>query len=123
MDNKTSWVKRADFAALCAWLIASLFMATTALLWFGQDFRSYYAAARVLLAGGNPYNFHELAPALLAATGQVGNYAYYNPPWFAWFVAPIALLPFEPARAIWMLFNWALWLLGLWPGSRGDMSK
>jgi hypothetical protein len=107
-----------DFAALCTWLTASVAMAGTSLILYGQDFRGYYAAARVLLSGGNPYDYGQLAPILLEATGHVGNNPYYYAPWFAWLVTPFAALPFEPARAAWMLFNLLVWCAALWQLSR-----
>lgn len=82
--------------------------------WFGQDFRGYYAAARVLLIGGNPYDYKQLVPILLDVTGRIGNNPYYYPPWFAWFITPIALLPYEISRGIWMIFNLGIWVVGLW---------
>jgi len=81
--------------------------------WFGQDFRGYYAAARVLLIGGNPYDYKQLVPILLDVTGRIGNNPYYYPPWFAWFITPIALLPYEISRGIWMIFNLVIWVVGL----------
>ena len=48
--------KLADFTALSLWIVTSLVMAALTFLEYGQDFRGYYAAARVLLDGGNPYD-------------------------------------------------------------------
>jgi hypothetical protein len=110
--------KLINFAALCAWLVSSFLMAISSLIWFGQDFRGYYAAARVLLIGGNPYDYEQLVPILLNVTGRIGNNPYYYPPWFAWFITPLAWLPFEIARVIWMLFNLSIWIVGLWQLSR-----
>ncbi len=103
-----------DFAALCLWLISSLGMAITSFILFRQDFRGYYAAARVLLAGGNPYDYNQLAPILLQVTGRIGNNPYYYPPWFAWFFVPLAELPYGFASILWMAFNWVVWLYSLW---------
>ena len=114
MENKTRLIKRLNFAALCAYLFASIFMATISVLRYGQDFRGFYAAARVVIAGGNPYDYHILAPILLAITGRIGNNPYYYAPWFAWFIIPFAWLPFNIARIFWMLFNFALWNFSLW---------
>jgi hypothetical protein len=105
--------KLADFAALCAWLIASITMAVIAYAQFGQDFRGYFAAAKVLLAGGNPYDYYQVAPVLMEATGRVGNNPFYYPLWFGWTITPLSLVPFQIARAIWMGINLALWILGL----------
>ena len=106
MNEKKTWSNRSNFAALAAWIIASIFMAITAYLWDGQDFRGYYAAAKVLLLRGNPYDYQHVSQVLLDVTGRMGNNPFYHPPWFAWFMTPFALLPYEIARCIWMVFNW-----------------
>ena len=103
-----------DFAALSAWVLASGFMVIVSFLLFGEDFRGYYAAARVLLQGGNPYDYAQVSPILLEATGRMGNNPYYYPPWFAWLFTPIAWLPYGIARALWAFCNLILWLVGLW---------
>lgn len=105
--------KLLDFAALCLWLILSAAMAFYVFVQFGQDFRGYYAAARVLLEGGNPYDYNQVARVLVDVTGRAGNNPFYYPLWFGWFMTPLSLLPFQTARAIWMVFNWILWLFGL----------
>src|SRR5512134_2043160 len=99
-----------DFAALCLWLIASAAMAAYVFIQFGQDFRGYYAAGRVLLERGNPYDYTQVARVLVDVTGQAGNNPFYYPLWFGWFMTPLSLLPFELARAFWMVINVALWL-------------
>ena len=114
MDKKAIFIKQLNFAAFSAWLISSIIMAVTALLLFGQDFRGYYAAACVVLAGGNPYDYHTLAPVLLKTTGAMGNNPYYYAPFFAWFIIPFAWIPFNIARSLWMLFNLVLWNFSLW---------
>jgi|GEM_PF-921022 len=106
--------KLKDFTALCLWLISSVGMAINSFILYRQDFRGYYAAARVLLAGGNPYDYNQLAPILLQVTGRMGNNPYYYPPWFAWFFTPLALLPYGLASILWMAFNWVIWLYSLW---------
>jgi len=103
----------ADFASLCAWLITSVTMAFIAYSQFGQDFRGYYAAAHVLLEGGNPYDYSQVAPVLMEATGRIGNNPFYYPLWFGWFISPLALMPFQIARAMWMVINLAAWIFGL----------
>lgn len=118
MDNMaktdtTRLEKLADFAALCAWLIVSVSMAVIAYAQFGQDFRGYYAAARVLLEGGNPYDYFQVAPVLLETTGRVGNNPFYYPLWFGWSVAPLTLMSYQAARAVWMAFNLVIWIVGL----------
>jgi len=110
---KSNRERLADFAALCAWIITSMTMAGTAYAWYGQDFRGYYAAARVLLEGGNPYDYSLVASVLLEVTGRAGNNPFYYPLWFGWFVTPLAWMPFQVARAVWMIFNWSVWTMGL----------
>lgn len=112
--DKTRWTKRFDFSMLSAWLVLSLIVAFIAFVWFGLDFRGYYAAARVLVAGGNPYDYRLVAQVLLDVTGEMGNNPYYYPPWFAWLFIPLAYLPFQIARMVWMTFNVILWNIGLW---------
>jgi hypothetical protein len=102
-----------DFAALCFWILASIAFAVYLFIAFGQDFRGYYAAARVLLERGNPYEYARVARVLIDVTGRAGNNPFYYPLWFGWFFTPFSLLPFPTARAVWMLCNWALWILGL----------
>ena len=102
-----------NFTALCLWLITSVTMAVFAFLQYGQDFRGYYAAGRVLLERGNPYDYAQVARVLVEVTGRAGNNPFYYPLWFGWFIAPLSLLPFQAARAFWMLLNLALWLVGL----------
>src|SRR5512138_2432683 len=105
--------KLLDFTALCLWVTGSIAMAAYVFIQFGQDFRGYYAAARVLLARGNPYDYSLVARVLMDVTGRAGNNPFYYPLWFGWFIAPLSLLRFQTARLIWMLINLGLWLLGL----------
>jgi len=114
LKNSTIFTRRLNFAALAAWLVASILMAIIALVWFGQDFRGYYAAARVVYTGGNPYDYRLVAPELLKITGRIGNNPYYYAPFFAWFIVPLSWLPYNIARGIWMLFNLCLWNFSLW---------
>ncbi len=115
MNTETNqWVKRFDFFMLSAWLLMGLALAVVAVVRFGSDFRGYYAAARVLLDGGNPYDYNLVAQVLMEVTGRMGNNPYYYPPWFTWLFAPIASLPFQTARVIWAAFNFILWTVGLW---------
>lgn len=111
-----TWTQRANFATLVMWLLTTLIMAISALFYFGplgHDFRGYYAASQVFLAGDDPYNYRVVANVLQELTGRMGNNPFYYPPWFAVAVAPFALLPYQIARTVWLLFNVILWLVGL----------
>ncbi|HEX5941419.1 MAG TPA: glycosyltransferase family 87 protein, partial [Anaerolineales bacterium] len=112
--EQTRWMNRLDFAMLTTWLMLSFILAIISFVLFGQDFRGYYAAARVLISGGNPYDYQLVAQVLLEVTGEMGNNPYYYPPWFSWLFIPLVFLPFQIARAIWMTLNVILWNLGLW---------
>ncbi|HSL30105.1 MAG TPA: glycosyltransferase family 87 protein [Anaerolineales bacterium] len=103
-----------DFFGLAIWISLTLWLAATAFLLYGVDFRGYYAAARVLLDGGNPYDYQQVVPMLLQVTGEMGNNPYYYPPWFAWIFIPFVKLPFQTARALWMAINVLLWISGVW---------
>jgi hypothetical protein len=67
----------------------------------GNDFPIYWQAARDLLAGRSPY---------AVATGLHG-YVYL--PWFAWALAPLALIPLAAAAWCWYIANLACtWFAG-----------
>ena len=112
--EKTRWTDRLDFAMLTAWLLLTIILAIISFVWFGQDFRGYYAAARVLIEGGNPYDYRLVSQVLLEVTGEMGNNPYYYPPWFVWLFIPLVALQFQMAQAVWMIFNVIIWTMGLW---------
>lgn len=115
MDFRTqNWVRRLDFSALAGWLILSMALAAVSFWEYGVDFRGYYAAARVLAAGGNPYDYRLVAQELLLITGELGNNPYYYPPWFAWIFIPFTTLPFQIARLVWTAVNAVVWSISLW---------
>jgi len=118
LASERAWKKVMDFSALGAWLFLCLFLTYATFKESGLDFRGYYAAARVLASGGNPYDYHQVAAVLLSVTGHMGNNPFYYPPWFGWCFTSISWLPFQTARAIWLIFNIAVWILSLWQLSR-----
>lgn len=79
----------------------------------GIDFRGYYAAAVLVRRGGNPYDYAQLAPVLEEITGFAGNNPYYYPPWFCLVFVPLTFIPYQAARAAWLLVNVALFFLSL----------
>ena len=108
------WIKRFECLTFSLWIILSLGLAVISFMYFGVDFRGYYAAARVLMIDGNPYDYHQVAAVLLDVTGSMGNNPYYYPPWFAWLFVPLAFLPYQIARGIWMGLNLMFWNISLW---------
>jgi hypothetical protein len=101
-----------DFAALVIFVILSIALAIFAYSFGGVDFNVYYAAARVMLDGGNPYDFQQLAPQIISSAGEINN-PYYYAPWFTWVVIPFSLFPYSMARVLWLSFNYVLWLWAL----------
>ncbi|NJM09126.1 DUF2029 domain-containing protein [Candidatus Gracilibacteria bacterium] len=75
------------------------------------DFATYYLAAQALNAGRSPYDATVIEG--LAQQAGVPHAAYLYPPLFAAVLRPLALLPFPLANALWLIFNLALFLLGV----------
>lgn len=83
-----------------------------------RDFdQTFYPAIRYVLAGQNPYTGN------YEVTDQGTPPAFYSPPWFLIILFPFGLLPFEIARAEWMIFLIAVTFLGIglmgWWGLKG----
>jgi hypothetical protein len=105
-------------ALLAVALAAIGFTAVHKQLRDGNDFPIYWEAARDLLAGRSPY-----------VVGS-GLHGYVYLPWFAWALAPLALLPLPAAAWAWYALNLcflfdaigsllaALRAVGLAPGAR-----
>lgn len=100
-----------NFTALLFWLSISMLLAWSAYSLGGIDFNVYYAAERVTLQGGNPYDYNQLGAEIVSVT-QINN-PYYYAPWFTWSLLPLALLPYETARLLWAVINFILWFLAL----------
>ncbi|WP_420627166.1 glycosyltransferase family 87 protein [Candidatus Leptofilum sp.] len=102
-----------DFAGQLIFLFCLVGFAIIAYLAGGVDFRGYYGAATLILQGGNPYDYAQLASVLEEVTGYAGNNPFFYPPWFALPFLPLAYLPFQAARAIWLIINVVLFIAGL----------
>lgn len=101
-----------NFVASVIFIFLSIALAILAYSYGGVDFNVYYAAARVTILGGNPYDFNQLAPQIISSAGEINN-PYYYAPWFTWLVIPFSLLPYSIARGAWLFFNFILWLWAL----------
>lgn len=101
--TREHWVRLLDFAALAALVLFLVYVAIETYVAQGVDFRGYYAAARVLMRGSDPYDYTLVSRVLLEVTGEMGNNPYYYPPWFVVTVIPLAWLPFQAARLVWIL--------------------
>jgi hypothetical protein len=105
-----------NFAILSATVIILILIPANHLLLYEReagDFRGYYAAASVIIDGGNPYDYSQTGAVLRQVTGRIGNNPFYYPPWFGWIMMPFAILPFRTALSVWMLVNVILWTVGL----------
>jgi alpha-1,2-mannosyltransferase len=71
------------------------------------DFASYYLAGMVTRQGGDPYDSQALAAAGHRLGFDFDQYPFLYPPPFALCMAPLSLLRFETARALWMLLSTA----------------
>ena len=79
-----------------------------------DDFRVYYYTARLgIEQGWNQIYNQDALRALMGKhfTGQLalidGGHTFPNPPPLAWMIAPLTVLPFGPAYAIWSLVGLA----------------
>ena len=115
--DRAQWRRLLDFAAGVAFVVFLVYIGIEAYLAYGVDFRGYYAAARVVLNGGDPYDYGQVSQILLDVTGEMGNNPYYYPPWFCLLVVPLALLPFELSSMIWIALTLGVYWLG-----RGSLS-
>ena len=110
-------VHKAVRIGLCLLLLAELLavlLAAFSAPGVGEpDFFPYWAAARLLGTGGNPYDpsslralAHEIRPDRGQDRGEA--FASWNPPWLLLFLLPLGLLPFDLAVRIWFLCQVAL---------------
>jgi hypothetical protein len=84
--------------------------------WPFADFAEYWAAGRLVNAGGNPYD----PGAMLREQREIGlthsrPVMMYNPPWTLVLAMPAAALDFGRARSIWLPLQI---LITLWSASR-----
>jgi hypothetical protein len=92
-----------------------------------NDFVEYWAAARLLLSGGNPYSPAEL----LETQREIGwsqsvPLIMWNPPWTLSFTALFGLVDYETAQFAWFLLHAVIVFVGaqyLWQIYGGDSQK
>lgn len=75
--------------------------------WFlGDDYVEYWAAGRLNLTGGNPYDPAQLHPLELQ-TGSIEGEAVmmWNPPWLLTLAMPFGALGYGLSRTLWLLLN------------------
>jgi hypothetical protein len=100
---------------LLPWIALTVAVAAVGLLladrldhraWKLSHFVQYWASARLLLRGGDPYALDQVH----AVQGQAGwpaekplNFIMWNPPWTLTVVLPFGVLPFVAGRLLWNL--------------------
>ena len=108
--SRASWIALFAAILLC---VASLWVWTRfgADLW--NDHVQYWSAARVLLAGGNPYEPGALLDVQQAAGRQQEEaILMWNPPWVLTLFVPLAFVPYRTSALIWLLAQTAIVLGG-----------
>ncbi len=103
------WALYGVGAALLVGLGAALGASGSGIVSHPTDFSIYYAAARTLVSGGNPYDWHTLRHVV--ATVPAPGYVY--PLWGLIAVLPLAWLPLPVAAGIWLMVNLACLALAL----------
>lgn len=112
-----AWLKQYRLRWL---LILLLIIATSILVWqsgsstllaprSGDDFIEYWAAARLQMKGGNPYDPSELLVEQQSA-GWPNNEALimYNPPWTLPLLLPFGLVDYLYGRILWLFVSYLI---------------
>ncbi|MGN6734631.1 MAG: glycosyltransferase family 87 protein [Candidatus Binatia bacterium] len=89
-----------------------------------NDFVEYWAAAKLLLAGGNPYSPTELL-IMERSIGwsQPEPLVMWNPPWTLPLIMPLGVLGYDTAQLTWFLLHSLIIFVGakvLWQSYAGD---
>jgi hypothetical protein len=89
------------------------------------DFVEYWAASRIFLQQGNPYDFQALLAAERAA-GWSGSdpLVPFTPPWSLPLFLPFSVLPFWYGRIAWFIVSFVLVIIAgdsCWRTYRGDL--
>jgi Glycosyltransferase family 87 len=92
-----------------------------------NDFVEYWAAAKLLMTGGNPYSPEQLL-LLQQSVGwsQTAPLIMWNPPWTLFFIAPLGLLDYGNAQFFWFLLHSVIIFVGgrtLWQTYDGVRRK
>jgi hypothetical protein len=117
-------------ATVCAAWIAALLIAASAGVprlpesFPAPDYIQYWAASRVNLAGGNPYDWSVMLAAERQAEPALPTpVMMFNPPWTLSLTTLPGLLPYEASRVLWMawccivLSGSSVFLWHYWGGS------
>lgn len=107
------WTRLANLGALWTLVLVIGFAVLTTLLWYGEDFMTFYAPAKVFAAGLNPYDYAQIVATILRATGNGGNSPFYYPMWIIFPLIPLAFLPLQLGRCLWLIVQVVFLVAGL----------
>lgn len=93
------------------WQAIETLLDTSAYNFSAYDFRSFYAAGR-LVADGRAHDLY--THGVIAATARAGGEPYFNPPFFALFWVPFSLVPFDVAYRVWTSITLCLLAVNCW---------
>jgi hypothetical protein len=115
------WLLAMLNAAALAWLIATSSGGIDRNGYLlGTDFLSFWAAGKVLLAGGNAYDAAaHIAVQRTLYAGHSGYTAFFYPPPFLLVCAPLGLGGYFPALALWLAGTAGAFVAALRPWLRG----
>jgi Glycosyltransferase family 87 len=94
-----------------------LFLGSRNALHHSIDFVPAYTGARCLIHGCNPYNTSQLTQQYFQAGGRIDELPGWEhetpvyPPSTLLAISPLALLPYQAARALWFLLNGSLFAI------------
>ncbi len=113
--NKLRILLWAAIATFLVWDLSQWGTAEKPIRHAGVDFLGYFASARTLAGGGNPYD-----PAVMLRAERELGYSdakalvVWAPPWSHLLLLPFTLFPFEAARVAWFCCNAALLVWVAW---------
>jgi hypothetical protein len=91
------------------------------------DFIEYWASARLLLNGANPYSPEEMLSLQRAIVpDRIDPLLTWNPPWTLFFTAPFGFITFSLAHLLWLMVNTTVLIICsplLWKTYGGDPHK
>lgn len=93
------------WSVVVAWLAVTIFVAVTQA--WGYDIRFFWASARTLLDGGDPFIRFYAYPGVNLS----GHTQFVGLPWVTLLTVPFALLPFELGTVAWAIYNVGLLLV------------
>lgn len=104
LEENSKWNNMLGFALLVGLLSLFGYLAIRAYILPGVDFRMFFAGAKLLAHGQNPYDYQLIYELVAEITGTYyGNVPYYYPLWLALIMIPYTFFPFHIARIAWIL--------------------